>query len=352
MARVFSTFRSVAILYIIACALWAIGVESAAETQTGPAASKIIAIGDLHGDYQAYIDLLSRAGLIDKEKNWSGGNAIFVQTGDIADRGPDTLKIINHLKQIRKEAEQEGGQVITLVGNHEAMNMTRDLRYVHPGEYRAFKTKNSKSLRSATYKANQDNIEAFYRRKDPELSDKDIRKAWMKSMPLGRLEHQQAWAPDGDIGSWVLQNPAVAIVGDVLFVHGGLSADYRHLSVETINARVSEALHKQTESQDSIINTETGPLWYRGLVAQKSTGSHSETETEIKRVLGNYDVDHIVVGHTPSRSGIRAHFDGRLIQIDTGASDHYGGTESFLRIEGGRIYAHDNDQVREIEEGQ
>ena len=351
MARAFSTIRFLAALCLIISASWIIRSPGLAEPQAQTPPSKIIAIGDLHGDFQAYIDLLSRAGLIDEKQNWSGKDAIFVQTGDIADRGPDTLKIINHLKKLKVEAERDGGRVITLIGNHEAMNMTRDLRYVHPGEYKAFKTKNSKSLRSVTYKANQNNIEAFYRRKDPDLSDKEIKKAWMKSMPLGRLEHQQAWAPEGDIGSWVVRNPAVAIVDDVLFVHGGLSADYRHLSIETINDRVSNALRQQTERQDSIINAETGPLWYRGLLPQKSAGSSGNAEAEVERVLRNYDVDHIVVGHTPSRSGIRAHFGGRLIQIDTGASDHYGGTESFLRIEGGKLFAHDNAQIREVGEG-
>ena len=55
------------------------------------------------------------------------------------------------------------------------------------------------------------------------------------------------------------------------------------------------------------------------------------------------------MGHTPVRTGIQAQFGGKLIQVDTGASAYYGGTRSFLRIENGHVYAHDNGSVRQIE---
>jgi hypothetical protein len=34
--------------------------------------------------------------------------------------------------KLQREASRSGGKVIAMVGNHEAMNMTGDLRYVHP----------------------------------------------------------------------------------------------------------------------------------------------------------------------------------------------------------------------------
>ena len=47
---------------------------------------RIVAIGDLHGDYGNYIEALRVAGLVDKKGKWSGGNTHLVQTGDIPDR--------------------------------------------------------------------------------------------------------------------------------------------------------------------------------------------------------------------------------------------------------------------------
>ena len=65
-------------------------------------------------------------------------NATLVQMGDVVDRGPDSLKIIHDLMKLQREAPKRGGQVIVVLGNHEAMMMTDDMRYVHPGEYAAF----------------------------------------------------------------------------------------------------------------------------------------------------------------------------------------------------------------------
>ena len=104
-------------------------------------------MGDLHGDYDNYLATLRAAGLVNKRGKWVGGATHFVQTGDVPDRGPDTEKNIDHLSKLAKQAERKGGQVHTLIGNHEAMNVYGDLRYVHVGEYRAFATSNSETLR-------------------------------------------------------------------------------------------------------------------------------------------------------------------------------------------------------------
>jgi len=143
-------------------------------------APTIIAVGDIHGDYEAFQTILNEASLIDAKGDWTGGDTIFVQTGDIPDRGPDTKRILEHLQKIQKQAEKSGGEVVTLLGNHEALNITRDLRYVHKGEYDAFADKNSDRLRDRTYDGNRQNIEASYRKTDPSLSPEEIKAQWEK----------------------------------------------------------------------------------------------------------------------------------------------------------------------------
>ena len=118
------------------------------------AGERIVAVGDLHGDYGAWIDIARSAGLIDAKNRWAGGSAILVQTGDITDRGPDSLKIIRHLRKLEKKATKAGGRVIVLIGNHEAMNVTGDLRYVDPGEFAAFRDAHNEALRQAAWDAN------------------------------------------------------------------------------------------------------------------------------------------------------------------------------------------------------
>ena len=321
---------------------------SSAESRPEP--DRIIAIGDLHGDYEAYIDILRRAGLIDKKKRWAGGNVVLVQTGDIADRGPDSLKIIRHIIKLQDQAAKAGGQVLVLTGNHEAMNMTGDFRYVHPGEYKAFKNSKSKKVRDRVFEANRDAILAFYKESQPELDEKQARKAWNAENPLGKFELQWAWSPDGEIGAWAVNNPAVAIIGDSLFVHGGLSPEHRHLSIETINNRAREALLEQSDNEARIINEPNGPLWYRGLIPGRYENPEHPPLEQIEKVLDQYDVSRIIIGHTPNVKGIQAHFGGRLIQIDTGIAEYYGGTPSFLRIENGQVFADDGEEVRRLTE--
>ena len=82
---------------------------------------RVVAIGDLHGDYGRYIDVMESAGLIDKSGKWSGGQTHLVQTGDITDRGADSRKIIDHLVKLSKQAKKKGGYVHLLIGNHEEM---------------------------------------------------------------------------------------------------------------------------------------------------------------------------------------------------------------------------------------
>jgi len=327
----------------------AFGAATAADNDT----PTIIAVGDIHGDYDAFRTILSDASLIDAEGDWAGGDTVFVQTGDIPDRGPDTKRILEHLQKLQKQAKKSGGKVVTLLGNHEALNITRDLRYVHKGEYDAFASKNSDRLRDRIYKANQKNIEASYLQKDPMLSPEDIRSKWEVEVPLGALEHQVAWAPSGEVGKWVLKNKAVAMINGNLFAHGGLSEKYTAYDISEMNKAAKKALKSQDISLDSIINDSLGPLWYRGLVRRDTKElipgqTTLSREEELNLILERYGASRMIVGHTPSLSGIKAHFGTKLIQIDTGASAYYSGTRSYLRIEGDKVYAHDNDVVRNL----
>ena len=97
-----SLSRLLALLSVVLCA-----APSAADQ----AAQRIIAIGDLHGDYKAFLDIVEAAGLSDAKAHWTGGRTILVQLGDVPDRGPDTLDIIHHLQRLEKAAPRAGGKV-------------------------------------------------------------------------------------------------------------------------------------------------------------------------------------------------------------------------------------------------
>src|SRR5262245_42866913 len=79
---------------------------------------RIVAIGDVHGAYDRFADLLKTAGLIDDRLHWVGGHAHLIQTGDVVDRGPDSLQALDLLRRLQGEAEKTGGAVHPLIGNH------------------------------------------------------------------------------------------------------------------------------------------------------------------------------------------------------------------------------------------
>src|SRR5687768_13352063 len=101
---------------------------------------RVVAIGDVHGDFKQFLEVLRYADLIDGKNKWTGGKTHVVQLGDIPDRGPDTRKIMDLLIDLEKQAKKKGGMVHVLIGNHDAMNVYGDLRYTTPEEFAAFKT--------------------------------------------------------------------------------------------------------------------------------------------------------------------------------------------------------------------
>ena len=80
----------------------------------------VFAASDLHGQLAAVDRLLARAGLTDGGGAWTApsGTALVV-TGDLVDRGPDSVGLVRRLASLRAQAPARGGMVVLLEGNHE-----------------------------------------------------------------------------------------------------------------------------------------------------------------------------------------------------------------------------------------
>ena len=320
-----------------------------------PAASappqRIVAVGDLHGDYAAWLTIARAAGLTDARNHWAGGSTTLVQMGDITDREPDSLKIVRNLQQLQREAPRKGGKVFVVLGNHEAMNLLGDNRYTTPGEYAAFADSQSPSRRDRVYDVNRAQVEAAYRAQDPKLTPDQIKAKWMAEHPLGWVEHRLAWSPSGELGKWAAGTPAILRLGDTLFAHGGISAEYAKQPLAAVNQRVAAAMASGDDSAASVLSDPLGPLWYRGLVqtdadaqaaraAAKPPSPPLTADQELSVVLTAYGARRMVIGHTPSLAGIQISGNGRLARIDTGISRFYGGPLSWLEIVGGQMIPH------------
>jgi hypothetical protein len=314
---------------------------------------RIIAVGDLHGDYAAWLTIARAAGVMNAKNHWSGGKTTLVQMGDITDREPDSLQIIRSLQQLQREAPRKGGKVVVILGNHEAMNLLGDNRYTTAGEYAAFVDSGSTARRDRVYQVNQARFEAGYHATDAKLTGDAIKQAWIAAHPLGWVEHRLAWQPNGELGKWATSNPAVAKIGDSLFAHGGISAEYAKLPLADLNHRVAVAMALADDSANSVLTDPLGPLWYRGLtgadadaeaerarIAPAAKGPRPTIDQELTMVLTAYGAKRIVIAHTPSLSGIAITNGGRLARIDTGISRYYGGPLSWLEIIGDQMIPH------------
>jgi hypothetical protein len=320
---------------LVAC--FALGAVKPAPPQ------RIIAVGDLHGDFQAWTDIATAAGIADPAGHWAGGATTLVQMGDVTDRGPDSLKIIRSLQQLQAEAPQAGGRVIVVLGNHEAMNLLGDYRYTTPGEIAAFVDDRSVARRERLYMSLRKGLEAAR----PNSLPSQVRDQWLAKTPLGWVEHRMAWSPTGELGRWATRNPAIAKVGNTLFAHGGISAEYAKLSLDAVNRRVAAAMAASDDGPKSVLDDPLGPLWYRGLTGRdaeaeqiRATAPHLSIEQEVDVVLSAYGAKHLVIAHTPSLQGIIIQYDGRLARIDTGNSRYYGGPLSWLEIVGDTLIPH------------
>lgn len=351
MAREASGIRFAQFLRIAVLAIAAAWTANGVPTRAEPALPKIIAVGDLHGDFGAWQDIERGAGLVDVAGHWIAGKTILVQMGDITDREPDSLKIIRSLQQLQREAPRKGGRVYVILGNHEAMNLLGDNRYTTPGEYAAFVDSQSEARRDRIYEVNRATIEASYKSQTPSVGPSQARSLWLAAHPLGWAEHRLAWGPSGELGQWARSNPAILKLDGTLFVHGGISMEYSKQPLQTVNARVAKAMETADNSNASVLLDPLGPLWYRGLLitdqdaqaqraAMKPPAAVPSAEQELGTILAAYDAQRLVVAHTPNLKGISILYGGRLVDVDTGNSRFYGGPLSWLEIIGGQMTPH------------
>ena len=109
-------------------------LNAQAEEKTIP----IIAIGDLHADISSAKKAFELAKITDADGKWIISDVIVVQTGDITDRGPDGLAILEWIRSLEQAAPKHNSQFYSLIGNHEAMNLIGDWRYVSPLDLQSF----------------------------------------------------------------------------------------------------------------------------------------------------------------------------------------------------------------------
>jgi hypothetical protein len=97
-----------------------------------PQPEKLFVLSDIEGEFEGFRKILIGNGVIDETYNWIYGKGHVVICGDLFDRGlsvPETIWLMYKLEQPAKDA---GGYFHVILGNHDIMNLSGDLRYVQP----------------------------------------------------------------------------------------------------------------------------------------------------------------------------------------------------------------------------
>jgi hypothetical protein len=214
------------------------------------------------------------------------------------------------------------------------------------------------------------------------------RDKWLNEHPRGFFERRDAFGPQGIYGRWIRGHDAVAQIGDVVFVHGGLNPNIPFRDIRELNQRIhtdlatfdsvwqslsskkiiwrystieealGQAQSKWADLQTSgevdpelredlqkllsfptwFINSPDSPLWYRGLALE----SEEELKPGVDAMFARLRIGHIVAGHTINPDAkIARRFGERVFLIDTGMFETGSGDRaSALEIQDGRFVEH------------
>ena len=275
--------------------------------------NRIIAICDLHGDFQIFLKVLDMCNLINKNLEWIGGNTYLVQLGDTLDgKRPDTkidktfiqesgeVEIIRLILHLDSQAKNVNGRVISLLGNHE----------LYP-----YYLKNDKQFQRDYVKTKD--IEQF-----KNVYNTDRFKFLMPGNEGGSLLGRT--------------RPLILQLGEFIFIHGSITEKL-----------IKNSLNSKTGKVDiSKINDETS-LWLQGkgripkyleemdeenpvfsrLYSKSKTFSEKECDIFDKQLSYFNGANYVVMGHSRFKE-INTACNNSLIRTDVSLSRAFGGNIS------------------------
>ncbi len=378
----------------------ALGTSPAPQT-TAPIAGyetesrRIIAVGDIHGAYDELVSVLRVAGIIDADLKWSGGDTVFVQTGDFMDRGAAVRQVMDLLMRLQGEAPDSGGEVVVLLGNHEVMNLIGEFRDATDEQMAQFFDDDADDVLDSAWDELQRVIESTSTGRMSSRRRRDLRNSWQENTSAERIAYVRAVGPGGSYGAWLRTLPLSATIDGIAFMHAGVAPEHSARGLESLNQRVADEIVALDAYREALIGArlvtsfgelrevirgatqqtgglewldraktglpelssasgdseadkrawyeslfriqrwyvlaERGPLWFRGL----ATLSDPDHAAVLEALLGALEVRAMVIGHTPQADGIVSRFDGRLFMIDTGMlASVYEGRPAALEISG------------------
>jgi hypothetical protein len=240
-------------LFALGSGIFAAFLTATASAQAlGPESpERIVVVGEVQGAATSAVNLLQSVGLIDDQKHWIGGDTILIQTGDLIDGGENVRATLDLFMNLQEEASAAGGRVVVLLGNHEAMNLLGELRDVNYMAYATFAEADSEARQLQAY----DEYVAWRGERaqatggEPPNVTEESKAEWLAVHPVGWVEYVESMSPEGEYGRWLRTLPVAIRIGDVLFIHAGISPAMKGMDVAAINQRAEEEIAKFDEDR-------------------------------------------------------------------------------------------------------
>lgn len=270
-----------------------------------PACPRVIVIGDIHGDVSRLLQILYAAKVINPNMQWIAEpkNTMVVQLGDQVDsmtRAPNAIgewekvadvEVIHLMDQLDNVAKPHGGRVLSMIGNHEWMNVMGDFSYV------------SEHSRKNT------------------------------------LMRQQKFAPNGQYSMLLSKRNVVLKLGSLLFCHGGLLP--HHLDMVDNNIHIINEISRKFLRGIPLTNWELNV--FQSVILGDQSISWTRTYMELlnepeklvavmQNIMQRTQCRSICVGHN-TVNDVTPIMGGALWFVDNGISRAYGKSSfQFLEI--------------------
>jgi hypothetical protein len=252
----------------------------------------LFAVGDAHSDFVHLTRALNAAGIIagrpeqPGQARWKAGRAVLISTGDMIDKGPRALDVLELYRILRAQARQAGGDVVILAGNHEVEFLANPLA--------------------------------------PKGAE------FARQLLAAGISPADVASCTGDTGRFLCSLPFAARVNDWFFSHAGRSSGR---TLAQISADIRAGMERDGFRTKELVGPDS-PLEGRPALDGRQWFDSGMPSQDEKPLLENWahllGVAHIVQGHEPSdiafADGVRRN-QGEMFQrfgvlffIDTGMS--------------------------------
>jgi len=261
---------------------------------------KIAALSDIHGQHELAVEILTNHQIIDAQENWIYGEGHLIIVGDIFDRGDQVNETLWLLYKLEKQAKEAGGKVHVLLGNHEYLVFSQDLRYIH--------------------------------------------RKYIIASGLLKINYADLYGKNTVMGQWLRSKPTIVKINDNTFVHGGISKEF--LGIPYNREQINDIMRKSIDIPEAELDStgisyhyfgDKGPVWYRGYFYDDLP------KEEISDILSGIYSKHIVVGHCSNETVVEL-YDGKVYGVDS--SIKLGKYGELLLIEGKNYYRGTKDGKR------